>query len=415
MKKYLTILLLVFGMAVADAVPEVYTPADVPNVQKQDRNRFVSDPASFMSGEARAYADAKLRALCDSTTAEVAVVLLPSIGDADIFDFAQELASDWGIGKDDKDNGLLVLFDMGGKQVRMHVGQGLEGILTDVACKRIINEVIIPPLKTGDVDDAVVDMADKVSLVLTDPQAAEEIRSDKADASPLKSLNLWYFLLIPLIATFWIYGDLIKVLLSLHGKPDFEKAQELHKKRSPVMAVVLCILTLGLGIPAILIRLAFAKHYRNKPRKCDCCGTMMTKLSEEEDNKYLTAGQDMEEKLDSVDYDVWLCPNCGTTEIFSFQNLNTHYTKCPNCGTHALHLLYDRVERPATATRKGVGVKVFECKSCGKRYDRRYEIPVAAVAPVIIGGMGGRGGGGGNFGGGFGDGSFGGGGSTGSW
>lgn len=415
MKKQLTLLLLIFCFIVVQAAVKEYTPADVPNVQKQDRNRFVSDPASLMSESARDKADATLRALTDSTTAEIAVVILPSIGTADIFDFAQTLAQDWGIGKADKDNGMLVLFDMGGRQVRIHVGQGLEGIFTDVACRRIIEEVIVPPMKTGDIDDAVLDMTSKISNVLTDPVAADEIRSPAGNSRPLQGINFWYFLLIPLIATFWVYGDLLKLLSSLRGKPDFEKAQELHKGQSSVMSVVLCILTLGLGIPAVLIRRYAGKYFRNKPRKCDCCGTKMNKLSEEEDNNYLTKGQDMEEKLNSVDYDVWLCPHCGTTEIFPFHNHSTTYTRCPHCGTHALHLLYDRVERPATAVRKGIGVKIYECKNCGQRYEHRYEIPVAAVAPVIIGGIGGRGGGGGSIGGGFGGGSFGGGGSTGSW
>lgn len=415
MKKYFTLLLIVFCLVTAHAAVKDYTPSDVPNVQKQDRNRFVSDPSEVMSPTARAAADAKLRALTDSTTAEIAVVILPGIGNADIFEFAQTLARDWGIGKADKDNGMLVLFDMDGRQVRMHVGQGLEGIFTDVACRRIIDEVVVPPMRNGDVDAAVLGLADKVSSVLTDPVAAQEIRSSAGNAMPFQGVNFWYFLLIPLIATVWVYGDLIKLLLSLRGKPEYEKARELHAGHSSVMSVVLCILTLGLGVPAIFIRRAARHYYRNKPRKCDCCGTKMNKLSEEEDNKYLTKGQDMEERLNSVDYDVWLCPNCGTSEIFPFHNHSTTYERCPNCGTHALHLLYDRVERPASTTRRGVGVKVYECKNCGKRYERRYDIPLETVAPVIIGGIGGRGGGGGSIGGGFGGGSFGGGGSTGSW
>lgn len=402
------------------AVARIYTPEDVPNVQKQDSTRFVSDPGHYLSDSALDKADARLKQLRDSTTAEVAVVIVPSLGDQDIFDFSQRLASEWGIGKADKDNGMLVVFDMDGHKVRLHPGQGLEGIFTDVACHRIIQDVIIPPMKTGDIDDAVVDMTNKFYTVLTDPAAAAEIRSPKGNEPPVKGVNIWYFLLIPLLATVGVYFSLFNTFWKLRGKSDFEKAQELHISNSPVMNVVLCILTLGLAIPAVLIRRGAASHYRNKKRNCDVCGTRMEKLPEDQDNKYLSHAQDLEERLHSVDYDVWLCPKCGATEIFPFPEKETRYSQCPYCGTHAMHLLYDRVERQPTATRKGVGIKVYECRHCGKRHTRRYDIPIATAgaAPIIIGGMGGFGsghGGGGSMGGGFGGGSFGGGGSTGSW
>lgn len=424
MKRYITTLVLalfVVTMAMADAA-RIYTPSDVPNVQKEDITQFVSDPAHYMSDEARAKANARLCELRDSTTAEVAVVILPSIGDADIFNFSQQLATKWGIGKADKDNGMLVLFDMDGHQVRVHPGQGLEGIFTDVACRRLINEVILPPMKTGDINDAVIDLSDKVYKVLTDPEAAAEIRSPKGNEGPRSPINFWYVMLIPVIATVWVYTSLCKRLWNLRGKSDYEKARELHEGFSTVMSVVLCVLTLGLGIPAVLIRLCLAKHYRNKPRKCDVCGTRMDKLPEDEDNKYLSEAQDTEERLKSVDYDVWLCPHCGATEIFPFPELNTDYSECPFCHTKAMHYLYNTVQRPATTSRKGLGVKVYECKHCGKRISRPYEIPIAtSAAPLIIGGIAagmgsGRGGGfNGPTGGGFGGGSFGGGGSTGSW
>lgn len=418
MKRYTSILVfLVFAtaLALADAV-KVYTPSDVPNVQKADISQFVSDPASYMGEDARARANARLSQLRDSTTAEVAVVILPSIGDADIFGFSQQLATEWGIGKADKDNGMLVLFDMEGHQVRVHPGLGLEGIFTDVACRRLINEVIVPPLKTGDIDDAVIDLSDKLYSVMTDPAAAAEIRSPKGNDGPRSPINFWYMMLVPIVGTVWVYVTLSRRLWGLRGKSDYERARELHDGGSAVMDVVMCVLTLGLALPAVLIRLWAARYYRNKPRRCDTCGTRMDKLPEDEDNKYLSEAQDMEERLRSVDYDVWLCPKCGTTEIFPFPELNTDYSECPYCHAKAMHLLYNMVQRAATSTRKGQGVKVYECKHCGKRVSRPYEIPISVAAPVVIGGIGGgRGGGGGISGGGFGGGSFGGGGSTGSW
>ncbi|MCM1224373.1 MAG: TPM domain-containing protein, partial [Lachnospiraceae bacterium] len=324
MKKYLSLILIIMCClsVLADNAAKIYTTADVPNVHLQDENQYISDPASFMSSGARDRANARLKELSDSTSAEVAVVILPSIGDADIFDFTQRLATKWGIGKADKDNGMLILFDMNTHQVRVHPGHGLEGIFTDVACKRLITDVIVPPMKTGDIDDAVYDVTDKIYTVLTDPEAAAEIRSAQTPKSSASPVNFWYFMLIPLIGTLWYYSYTCKKLWRLRGKSDYEKALELYEGESVVMDVVMCVITLGLVLPAVLIRRACAHHYRNKPRKCDVCGTKMNKLPEDEDNKYLTAAQDKEEQLGSVDYDVWLCPKCHASEIFPFPMLN---------------------------------------------------------------------------------------------
>ncbi len=417
MKRIISIIALVC-LCVAAWGQREYRPEDVPNVHLKDARRYVSDPDNIMSPAARAQADASLKALCDSTSAEIAVVLLPSIGEADIFDFTQRLASDWGVGKSDKDNGLVVLFDMGGRKVRMHPGQGLEGILTDVACARIIDEAIIPRMKNGDVDGAVLALAGTLDKVLTDPEAAAEIRSTQQNSmrSPLGDDALWLLLVIPIIATVLSYAMLLSLLAKLRGKDSFQKALILHNDSSAATGLVLTLLSLGLGLPAMLIRRSMLHRYRNQPRKCDVCGTQMEKVDEERDNYFLTPAQDLEERLKTVDYDVWLCPKCGSTEIFPFPERNTDYTKCPHCGTHAMRLLYDRIEKRPTAASKGVGVKVYECMNCHKRVEQRYSIPAQVAAPVIIGGIGGRGGGGGGFSGGsFGGGSFGGGGSTGSW
>ena len=153
----------------------------------------------------------------------------------------------------------------------------------------------------------------------------------------------------------------------------------------------------------------------------------MHRLPEEKDNELLTPSQDLEERLDTVDYDVWECPECGTVERFPFKVKQTKYTECPACHTIAMTLESDRVVHPATTRREGYGVKTYECKFCGHRTDKGYRIPrkedpaAMAAAAAVLGaaasrrGGGGGGFGGGGFGGGFGGGATGGGGAGGSW
>jgi len=69
------------------------------------------------------------------------------------------------------------------------------------------------------------------------------------------------------------------------------------------------------------------KRLRNKPRNCESCGNKMRKLDEEEDNRYLTPQENTEERLNSVDYDVWLCDHCGNTLVYPYENQFTQYQK----------------------------------------------------------------------------------------
>lgn len=407
MKKYLSLLLFVICVLAAGA--KSYSPADVPNVHLSDRSKFISDPDSLLSSPARAQADSRLRALMDSTGAEVAIVVLPEIDD-DIFDFTHELASSWGVGKSDKNNGLMIVFDIGGRQVRIHTGKGLEGVLPDAACNRIINEVIVPCMRTGDLDDAVADTSDTIFNILTDPEAAAEIRSDKEnDAIDTSSLLRVMWMLACFVAA-GLYVWIAFRLFRLRGKDDFAKTRILRAAMPTVW--IFTVLSALLGLPGALLMLWLAHHYRNRPRRCDVCGTRMNKLPEDEDNRYLTPAQDLEENLKSVDYDVWLCPKCGATDVFPFEQ-QSPYGPCPHCHARAYSMLYDRVEAQPTTMRQGKGVKVYGCKNCGFRNEQPYTIARLAAGVIIGGGSGGRGGG--MSGGSWGGGSFGGGGASGSW
>ena len=173
------------------------------------------------------------------------------------------------------------------------------------------------------------------------------------------------------------------------------------------------ILSAFLGIVFLVVSIVLSKYFRNKPIKCANCNSKMTKLSEDEDNQYLTPSQDREEQLKSVDYDVWLCPKCGETEIFPFKSKTTSYQKCPYCNTYASTHILDRIIKKPTISIVGIGVHIYECQYCHNRHEIKYEIPKVTPVVPISGGSGGSGGGfsGGSFGGGM----SGGGGASGGW
>ena len=178
---YITILLMVVTMIPLRSLAKEYRVKDVPNVLLQDARQRVSDPEGLLSAAARDSVNRMLASLKGEDGAEVAVVMLPSIGDADLFDFAHELFRTWGIGGKKSNRGLLLLYVADIRRVRFTVGDGLEGTMTDAACKRIIERTMIPHFKKGDTDGGVVAGISAACERIRGAGEAEEQASDEED------------------------------------------------------------------------------------------------------------------------------------------------------------------------------------------------------------------------------------------
>lgn len=171
--------LLVATLSFATGEEKQYTLQDVPNVRLNDARQYVSDPLHILSGSARDTINAVLARLEESTGIETAVVMLPSIGEEDIFNFAHELFRQWGIGKKKSNNGLLILFVADQRKVRFTVGYGLEGTMTDAMSKRIQMQRMVPRFKAGDWDGGMVDGVRAAAQVLDGSMQPEPTDDDE--------------------------------------------------------------------------------------------------------------------------------------------------------------------------------------------------------------------------------------------
>lgn len=175
----LMLFLLVATLSFATGEEKQYTLQDVPNVRLNDARQYVSDPSHILSGSARDTINAVLARLEESTGIETAVVMLPSIGEEDIFNFAHELFRQWGIGKKKSNNGLLILFVADQRKVRFTVGYGLEGTMTDAMSKRIQMQRMVPRFKAGDWDGGMVDGVRAAAQVLDGSMQPEPTDDDE--------------------------------------------------------------------------------------------------------------------------------------------------------------------------------------------------------------------------------------------
>lgn len=387
---------------------------EVPNVHLADSTRFVSDPDGYLSQGAIARADSVLRATWRSSTAEPVMVVVSDIGDNNIDDYATDLFDAWGIGKKDTDNGLLVVISVNDRKAVLRTGRGTEIALTDARCGRIIRDIIAPAMRQGDVDAAVVNTAQAVSAVLTDPANADDLVSRYANNAGAGKKDNFFSTYLTLGIILFVAMAIWAIVTSARtrGLERHERYDRLRRLKLPFL-----VITVGfLGIPVLsyLLLMLLMRHARRARSLCPNCNHAMRLIDEVHDNDYLTPAQDREENIGSVDYDVWHCDECGTNRILPYVNHNVPYKICPVCGARAEVEEANTVLMQPTTSSKGIGEKTYFCKNCNKRRRVRYEIAKVVAPPVIIP-MGGIGRGGGFGGGSFGGGSTGGGGASGGW
>lgn len=253
-------LLFVFT-ATAAAETKQYTIDDVPNVRLSDVRQYVTDPSAILSATARDSINAILGRLEKSTGIETAVVMLPSIGDEDIFDFGHELFRKWGIGKKKSDNGLLILFVKDQKKVRFTTGYGIEGTMTDAMSKRIQTTLMIPRFRNGNWDGGMVSGVRAVAKTLDGSMQAEEDNGED-------DLSAIMITLLAIVVTMLIF---IYVMGSLQRCPKCKKRSALRKVKEQHLVVK--------DQNGRIVRRILRTTYI-----CKYCGNTVTKDSDENDN-----------------------------------------------------------------------------------------------------------------------------------
>lgn len=155
MKRFISITLFLCLLVTLQA-QKVYTTRNLPKVHLQDRTRYVCNPEGILSASATDSIDRMLYALEQQTGIETVVAVVPSIGEDDCFDFSHRLLNEWGVGKKEKNNGLVILLVTDQRCIQFYTGYGLEGDLPDAICKRIQTRDMIPYLKDGNWDTGMV-------------------------------------------------------------------------------------------------------------------------------------------------------------------------------------------------------------------------------------------------------------------
>src|SRR5205814_1313907 len=124
---------------------QTFAAEDFPDVSKT----LVTDYANVLSEGDKASLENKLVAFNDSTSTQIAIVIMRSTGGYEIEEYSVQLFNKWKIGQAKKNNGVLILIAIEDRKVFITTGFGIEGVLPDALCKRIIDNDIKPNFKLG--------------------------------------------------------------------------------------------------------------------------------------------------------------------------------------------------------------------------------------------------------------------------
>ena len=358
---------------------------DIPSPQNQTPPSWVVDLTGSVSPEAIDYIDR----VCDEVNAaakrEMCVVVVDSIQSNDHQQFAKRLFNHWGVGNqgvpvisgDWSDNGILLFFAMNERKVELILGDGIDSPKQQKVAQKIIDDHVIPNMN-DDSDSAMyqairacgtqlVGVADLKAPVML-PSVAGELPQPRGPRRQQRGPVTWW----P-----WLAGG------GLLG---------------------------GFGL------LIGGRHYyRYRNRQCENCKIDLILLTEDQDDQFLDPGQQIEEHLGSVDYDVWACLECEEVICNRYGKLFTRYSRCPDCRYTTVHKIESTIVY-ATYSHGGKVLVRETCQHCD--YHRRYtyltprKVKTKSSSGSSFSGSSGRGS---SRGSGFGGGRSSGGGASGSW
>jgi uncharacterized protein len=165
----------------------------------------IVDDAHLLDGNARASVEQKLADLETKTGRQLVVVTLPSLQGYEIEDYGYRLGRAWGIGQKGTNNGALLIVAPKEHAVRIEVGYGLEGTLTDAVSRLIIENAILPRFRVNDFSGGIQRGVDDIVQALTGDAEDFKRRAAQNDNAPAGVEGLKRFLPILIFFGIWLF------------------------------------------------------------------------------------------------------------------------------------------------------------------------------------------------------------------
>jgi uncharacterized protein len=165
--------------------------------------RLVNDFANVLSESERDQLETKLRLYNDSTSSEVTVVTLNTINNDDVTRFAIDLGEKWGVGKEGRDNGIVVLVVVEDRLAAITTGYGMEGAITDASTYTIRERYMNPNFRNGDFYKGLDEATTVIFNLASGEWTNDNLKRTSNSGSPLPFLIIFFimFIGIPILIT----------------------------------------------------------------------------------------------------------------------------------------------------------------------------------------------------------------------
>ena len=202
MKKFLYILLSVLVIS--------FFPIRISNSEEIPKiSSYVVDNANILNQETKDKIINLSKTLNEKDGTELVVVTIPSLNGASLEEYSMKIAHETGIGKKGKDNGVLFLIVKNDRKMRIEVGYGLEGKLTDITSKHILDDVK-PFFKKGDYDGGILKGVEEIIQVVNG--------EFKAESKEMSDGMFWFIvigIIILVLLVIFTGGDILFIPLML--------------------------------------------------------------------------------------------------------------------------------------------------------------------------------------------------------
>ncbi|MBJ9984090.1 TPM domain-containing protein [Acinetobacter sp. S40] len=173
-------------------------------------NEPVIDQANLLTAEQKQTISQQILKLYQQDKAQIGIVIVPTTGQEDIFDYAMRVGEKWQLGSAKRDNGLLMTIAVNDRRIQILTGYGLEGVIPDIVASRIIRNQITPYFKQGQYAQGIQSGLNEIERVLNlDPEiaqhAADDLKERQAQAlheQQARSQMLVYSLIIIVVGVF---------------------------------------------------------------------------------------------------------------------------------------------------------------------------------------------------------------------
>lgn len=162
-------------------------------------SKLVNDYTGTLSASQLQQLEDKLVSFDDSTSTQIAIAIVKTVGDYDINDYTLQLGRKWGVGGAKKNNGVMIVVALGDRKISIQTGYGIEGALPDVYTNRIIETDIKPAFKAGDYFAGLDAGTDSIIKLVKGEYKNDKPRAKKRDNSSAAPVLIIIIIIIILI------------------------------------------------------------------------------------------------------------------------------------------------------------------------------------------------------------------------